>query len=141
MAIIHLLLSQKNVQVLTISAAKSKNMHDTSKINNQHLQQQREEYISQLGSKRVQELEDGFERVLDEYKPFYSMQYAYHFARAQTELRKIAERISEEKSKEEQLTSKERKQFERLKKRAEVRRERHKKTKRSKDKGKKKKTK
>jgi len=42
------------------------------------LQEARKSYVEVLGEQRVKELEGQFDKTLDEYKPFYSMQFAIY---------------------------------------------------------------
>jgi len=55
------------------------------------LDQERKNYEEALGQKRFVELRDDFERVPDEQKPFYSMQFAFYVAAEETRRREAAE--------------------------------------------------
>lgn len=55
------------------------------------LDQERKSYEEALGEKRFVEFRDGFERVPDEQKPFYSMQFAFYVAAEEARRREVAE--------------------------------------------------
>lgn len=94
------------------------------------LKKESAKYKEALGESRFVEVKDGFERVPDEQKPFYSMQFAFYAARSAI---KAAERTAEQERREakraveaaeartaraektKRLTEKEKKELERLK--------------------------
>jgi len=56
------------------------------------VKQERAQYETLLGKKQYQAFSEGFERVPDDQKPFYSIQFAYYIARREGQRRQDAER-------------------------------------------------
>jgi hypothetical protein len=79
------------------------------------LDQARQQYQEALGKREFAELRDGFERVPDEQKPFYSMQFAYLVAAREALKREKAEARAKRAEHAKGLTEQERQEFERLK--------------------------
>ena len=109
------------------------------------LEKESAKYKQALGKKEFVRLREGFERVPDEQKPFYSMQFAFHAAgrammaaqRTTDQEREAARRVveaaetrAETAEKAQRLTEKERKELERLKAKEAKREERAKKRRR-----------
>jgi len=107
-----------------------------------NLEQERTEYEKVLGKERFADIKAKFEQTPDAQKPFYSMQFAYYVAGQAEALRKSAVERAIKAEDKRDLTSTERKRYERLKLRDQERKRRAKKRKRSnqarKSKGKKK---
>ncbi len=79
------------------------------------VREQTERYERALGKKKFAELRDDFERVSDEQKPFYSMQFAFYVARQETRKREAAEARATQAEKTKHLTDKERDELASLK--------------------------
>lgn len=93
--------------------------------------QEKAAYEESLGKKRFAELRDGSERVPDEQKPFYSMQFAFHVASVEVQKRLVAEALAAQTQEKKQLDEKERKELEHLRaKKAEKRQKAEKKKRR-----------
>ena len=79
-----------------------------------HLEQEKKAYEDALGKKRFAELREEFERIPDEQKPFYSMQFAFHVASMETKKRADAEARAVQAQQTKQVTEKERQELERF---------------------------
>lgn len=79
------------------------------------IEKEKENYIKAIGENKFTELYDDFDKIPDDQKPFYSIQFAFYIARKETIKKEQAEKraISAEKIKE--LSDKERKDYEKLK--------------------------
>lgn len=89
------------------------------------LAQEKATYVAALGKARVDELEDGFERTSDAEKPFYSMQFALYIARQESKAREVAEERARIAEREQTLSSGQRREYERLKAKAEEKARKH----------------
>lgn len=79
------------------------------------LEKERESYIEVLGEQRVQELEGQFDKTPDEYKPFYSMQFAMYVIGEQRRQLESAQKRVVVVQTSQALTAKERQEYLRLK--------------------------
>ncbi|MHB8085653.1 MAG: SIR2 family NAD-dependent protein deacylase [Dehalococcoidia bacterium] len=93
-------------------------------------QKEREDYIKVLGEPRVKELEEKFEETPDEYKPFYSMQFAAYVINSQKKQLESLQQRTVIAEKVQELTTTERKELARLKAKYEERKRKRKKEKR-----------
>lgn len=78
------------------------------------LDQEKERYERALGKKEFVELRDEFERVPDEQKPFYSIQFAFHVATREREKREAAEARAKQAEEAKRITDREREELVRL---------------------------
>ena len=78
------------------------------------LDQEKERYEQTLGQKRFVEFRDDFERVPDEQKPFYSMQFAFYVAAQEMRKREAAEARARQVEKTRRLTEEEQDELVRL---------------------------
>jgi len=92
-----------------------------------NLEEEKIRYEEALGNAEFRKLQDGYERVPEIQKPFYSMQFAFLVARKESEKRERAELRAKLAEKTESLTAKERNDFQRLKAKEEERRQKGKK--------------
>ena len=72
-------------------------------------------YIEALGKTRFQELQDGYENISDDQKPFYSIQTAFLIASEERRKRLEAEKLATVVKRNKALTDDERLEYERLK--------------------------
>jgi hypothetical protein len=79
------------------------------------LDRQKVSYEKALGRKEFARFQEDFERVPDEQKPFYSMQFAFYVAAQEARKRELAEARAQQAEKTKRLTDKERGELERLK--------------------------
>ncbi|GAH28728.1 unnamed protein product [marine sediment metagenome] len=79
-----------------------------------NIEKERESYVKVLGEQRVQELEGQFDKTPDEYKPFYSMQFAVYVINEQQRQLEKAQKGLQAATKTQALTAKERQEYLRL---------------------------
>jgi hypothetical protein len=79
------------------------------------LDSEKARYEEALGPQKFAQLSNQFDRVPDEQKPFYSMQFAFYVANQEIAKRKAAEAVAKEAKKVKDLSEKERREFGRLK--------------------------
>jgi hypothetical protein len=105
-----------------------------------NLEAERSEYEEILGRVRADQLIDQFEQTPDEQKPFYSTRFAFYVAAAERQRRIAAESAASTTIQAKSLTEKERRDYEKLKKKQAERQHRSNKNKRRRqsEKGKKK---
>ena len=77
-------------------------------------EQEKEKYEETLGKRNFEEFKDKYDRIPDEQKPFYSMQFAFYVASKEATRRKEAERKMFEAKETKKMTDKEREELERL---------------------------
>ena len=94
------------------------------------LEAERESYVRVLGQQRVQELENEYNRTPDEYKPFYSMQFAMYAVHQQRRQLEAAQSRLNAEATAKELTAKERQELVRLQAKQIEKARRRKKTKR-----------
>lgn len=78
------------------------------------LDEEKERYRQTLGQQRFAELREDFERVPDEQKPFYSMQFAFYVAAQEAAKREAVEARMQKMDASKQLSEKERSELNRL---------------------------
>ncbi|MFH1218997.1 MAG: SIR2 family protein [Candidatus Eisenbacteria bacterium] len=78
------------------------------------IDEERDKYIQALGPERFAHFREDFERVPDEQKPFYSMQFAFYVASQETEKRKVAEERAKQAETSRRLSEKEQAELVRL---------------------------
>jgi len=93
-------------------------------------EKEREAYVTVLGETRLRELDEKFEGTPDEYKPFYSMQFAAYVINKQNTKLASSERRAVEAENVKALTTEERRELASLKAKQEEKKSKHKKQKR-----------
>jgi hypothetical protein len=86
------------------------------------LDEEKEKYEETLGKQKFSESREEFERIPDEQKPFYSMQFAFYVAEQERKKRKVAEAVAKGVESGRKLSEEERKEFDRLKRAKEEKR-------------------
>jgi hypothetical protein len=79
------------------------------------LDSEKARYEEALGPQKFAQLSNQFDRVADEQKPFYSMQFAFYVANQEIAKRKAAEAAAKKAKEVKAFSEKERKEFSRLK--------------------------